>query len=278
MNPLTLYSIHNFYHFVVQGLFSPRSAQFFFIPAFHRDGSICLENQKKDLAAWARSGRAAYLLFGMSFLICAKASAQECTIEAAYLYISANQWNKAVQTYNFSRPFVSERQPSLQQGINASASYLFTSPERLKHGINLSYSYFRSSTENANLANDLYLHLIGLGYVVHYQQNSEKNGLYTDLIVSAVSSGLFRNVNGEPFEYDGTKSKALGIGGEISVKSGYYFKMKNQFFLSPFIGLGYAPYFYSPKTEAVINQTSNLASKNWTGLLTMKIGVAFHIR
>ena len=39
--------------------------------------------------------------------------AQEFKIDASYNYMFANQWDKAIQTYNFSRPFNYEKQPLL---------------------------------------------------------------------------------------------------------------------------------------------------------------------
>jgi hypothetical protein len=117
-----------------------------------------------------------------------------------------------------------------------------------------------------------------LGYIIHYENNEKTKGLYTDLIISAVSSGLFRNVNDEPFEYDEARAKAFGIGGDLSIRAGYYLKLKNKIYLSPFVLVGYTPYFYSPNSEAVINQTKGLVSNNWTGIFTTQVGLTLHIR
>jgi len=204
--------------------------------------------------------------------------AQEFKTDVSYKYIFANQWDKAIQTYNFSRPFISEKQPLFIHGINNSVSYLLKSSKKFNHGINLSYSYFRSYSENENLVNVLNLHFLNLGYIIHYQSNEKTKGLYTDLIISAVSSGLFRNVNDEPFEYDDTRSKAFGIGGDLSIKAGYYLNLKNKTYLSPFVLVGYTPFIYSPNTEAVINQTKGLVSNNWAGIFTTQFGLTFHIR
>ena len=204
--------------------------------------------------------------------------AQELKTDVSYKYMFANQWDKAIQTYNFSRPFISENQPLLMHGLNASISYIFKSTKNLRHGINLSYSYFRSSSENENLENVLNLHSLNLGYILHYENNDMLKGLYTDLIISATSIGLFRKVNGESFEYDDTRSKAFGIGGDLSIRAGYYLNLKNKIYLSPFVLVGYTPYIYSPNSEAVINQTKGLVSNNLNGIFTTQIGLTFHIR
>lgn len=218
-------------------------------------------------------------LFGLSLLILSiSAHAQELKLDLSYKYIYSNQWDKIIQTYNFSRPFLTEKQPLLMSGLNTSLSYIFKNEKHFKHGINLSYSYFRSSAENENFNNSLNLHFINLGYLLHYENSDKWKGVYSELIVSVTASGLFRNLNGEPFEYDETKSKAFGIGGDINLKCGYYLKLKNNSYLSPFLSIGYTPYLYTPNTEAVINQTKGLTSKNWTGILTTQIGLTFHIK
>lgn len=218
------------------------------------------------------------LLYSLLIITVNNSIAQEFKADVSYKYMFANQWDKAIQTYNFSRPFITEKQPLLMNGLNASASYIFKKTKNLQHGINITYSYFGSLSENENLVNKLNLHFLNFGYIIHYENPKKLKEFYTDFIISATSSGLFRKINGEPFEYDDTKSKAFGIGGDIGLKLGYYIKLENKIYLSPFIALGYTPYFYSPNTEVVINQTKGLVGKNWTGIITTQIGLTFHIR
>jgi hypothetical protein len=203
--------------------------------------------------------------------------AQEFDFGLSYKYMYSNQWDKLIQTYNFSRPFITKKQPLLMNGSNASISYIFKSTKRLKQGINLSYSYFRSSSQNENFKNVLNLHFINIGYTIHFNDYKKMIGLYTDLIISVTSSGIFRNINGKPFLYDEKKAKAFGIGGDISLKIGYKIKFNTQSSFSPFISLGYTPYLYSPNTETLINQTKGMTSKNWTNILSTQIGLSFHI-
>jgi len=216
----------------------------------------------------------------LSFLLLSyiSSSAQEFKIDASYEYLYSNQWEKAIQTYNFSRPFLTEKQPLLANGLNTSISYILKNEKHFKHGINLTYAYFGSSAENENFNNKINLHFVNLGYILHYENDEKWKGLYCDLIISAMSSLIFRTVNGEAFVSDETKSKAFGIGSNIHLKFGYYFRLKNKSYLSPLISFAYTPYLYSPNNEAVINQTKGLTSKNWTGILTTQIGLSFHIR
>lgn len=218
-------------------------------------------------------------LYSLVLLIVSiNASAQELKVNLSYNYIYSNQLDKIIQTYNFSRPFLTEKQPLLMNGLNTSVSYIFKNERHLNYGINVAYSYFRSVAENDNFTTTLQLNFLKLGYFLHYENPEKWKGLYTDLILSATSSGLFRNVNGEPFIYDEAKSKAFGIGGELNLKLGYYLHLKNLTYVSPFISIAYTPYLYSPNNEVVINQTKGLCAKNWTSILGAQIGLAVHWR
>ncbi|MDX1651320.1 MAG: hypothetical protein R3277_02435 [Brumimicrobium sp.] len=210
------------------------------------------------------------------FFVCNNSNAQEFKAEISYKYIYSSEWDKAIRAYNFSRPFISEKQPLLMHGLNSSVSYIFESQKKFQQGIHFSYSYFRSSANNENLDNVLNLHFLNLGYLIHYENKEKLKGFYTDLIISVSTSGLFRKVNGESFEYDDSKSKALGIGGNLDLKAGYLLRSKGNFHLSPFISIGYSPYFYSPNTEVVINQTKGLINNNWTPILSAQVGLTFH--
>ena len=215
------------------------------------------------------------LLFLFLFI---DAQSQGIEVDLSYKYIFANKWDKAIQTYNFSRPFLTEKQPLFIHGINGSASYIFNSKNRFKQGINASYSHFTSYAENVNFVNQYILHFLNVGYILRYENTERLRGLSTDFILSASSSALFRNVNDEPFIYDETRSKAFGIGGDLSIKTSYSFNLKNNIRLSPFIQVGYTPYLYSPNTEAVINQTRGLASPKFTGVFTSQVGLKVQVR
>ena len=215
------------------------------------------------------------LLFLFLFI---DAQSQEIEVDLSYKYMFANNWDKAIQTYNFSRPFLTEKQPLFMHGINGSASYIFKSENRFKQGINASYSHFSSYAENVNFVNQYNLHFFNMGYILRYESTEKCKGLTTDFILSASSSALFRNVNDEPFIYDDARSKAFGIGGDLSIKTSYSFNLKNNIRLSPFIQVGYTPYLYSPNTEAVINQTRGLAAPNFTDVFTSQIGVKVRVR
>jgi hypothetical protein len=218
------------------------------------------------------------LLFSFLLFQCFGSSAQEFKVDASYVYLYSTQLDKAIQSYNFTRPIFTEKQPLLTHGLNVSATCIFRNDKHFKQGINFSFAYFWSWAENKNFSNQLNLHVANLGYLLHYENPEKFKGFYSDLIVSATSSLLYRVLNDEPFVYDETLSKSFGIGGAVQVKFGNSFQLNNTCYLSPFLSFAYTPYLFSPNNEAVINQTKGLVCKNWTEILTAQFGLTFHVK
>ena len=205
--------------------------------------------------------------------LCTSAFAQGVNLELGYTYIYAPQWDKALQTYNFARPFVSEKQALLQHGVFADWHAVFASQHTLKQGLGLSYSYFRSTAENPGLINTLNLHLAKPYYLIHFQKEAGK-GLYSELTVAVLLGGMTRRVNEESYLIDGDRAMALGIGGELAYKAGYCIKLGASSAIAPFVQVGVAPFYYSPKTEQLLNQTMELTSNAATPIFQGRAGLA----
>jgi len=54
--------------------------------------------------------------------------------------------------------------------------------------------------------------------------------------------------------------------------------LKNKRFLSVFITFGYIPYWYSPNSEAIINQTKRLVTKKWMHAISSQMGLSFSLK
>lgn len=206
-----------------------------------------------------------------SVFLAHKLQAQQLRFGVNYEYMSSKLWNQNIQTYNFSRPFLDKKQPLLSHGFGLSFSYLFGSSSDFSHGVGLSYSRFGSSAENDGLNSTFNQNFAKLGYILHFQKN--ESPFYTELGISAVGGILLRKVNDEAFEFDGDRAKAYGIGGEINLKAGYEFALSDKLFLSPFVGIGYIPYYNSPNSESILNQTTELISEEEPSFLNASFGI-----
>lgn len=207
------------------------------------------------------------------FISLCSLNAQSFSAELSYSYFYSGQFDKAIQTYNFSRPHLSQKQPLLMHGASAGLSYLFRSDRSVKQGIGISYSRISSTAENDNWENTLNLHVLDLSYLFHHEYSGKFSGLYAQLLISAKAGLLNRHINGEPLVVDDENLKATGIGGSVHLKSGYYLKAKGRILLSPYIAVGYCPFLYAPNAEGVINQTQELSGNSWTALLNAQLGV-----
>ncbi len=200
-----------------------------------------------------------------------KSIAQQLRFGASYEYLYSNLWNQNIQTYNFSRPFLDNKQPLLSHGFGLSVSYLFGSNSDFSHGIGLAYSRFGSSAENENFNSSFNQNFLKLGYILHFQKDTTP--FYTELGISGIGGILGRQINDKTFEFDGETARAYGIGGEINLKIGYEFALSEKLYLSPFVGFGYVPYYYSPNSESILNQTTELISEEEPSLLNASFGI-----
>ncbi|WP_338764456.1 hypothetical protein WAF17_21915 [Bernardetia sp. ABR2-2B] len=212
-----------------------------------------------------------FLIGFFSFFLVHKSTAQQLRFGVTYTYLYSKLLNQNIQTYNFSRPFLEKKQPLLSHGFNLSVSYLFGSSSDFSHGIGLSYSRFGSSAENEGLNSTFNQNFAKLGYILHYQK--DENPFYTELHISVIGGMLGRQINDETFEFDGETARAYGVGGHIGIRTGYEFTLSDKLFLSPFIDVGYAPYFYSPNTESILNQTTELISEEQPSLFNTSFGI-----
>lgn len=205
--------------------------------------------------------------------------AQETRIDFAYKYMYAGQWDKMIKTYNFSRPDLINKQPLFINGMNTSITRIFSTEKKIKQGIRISYCYFRSQAVNTSLTNTLHLHLIDPGYILHFDSQKFSNKLYSEIIASANLGIITRSIDNEPMTYDedGKLSKAFGLGASVEALAGYKLNMKDKFTISPFASISYTPFYYSPYTEAVINQTYGLVAKAWTGIISAKVGISIKL-
>lgn len=210
------------------------------------------------------------LLFLFRAAIC-----QQLTISAGYTHIYSPQFNRSVAMYNFSRPWLLNEQPNFGSGLFASSKLIFSSSANIASGMGARYSFHRSVAENAGFKSQLNFHLVELTYVLHLEPKSRGNHPYIDMEVGAVGGLMTRLINDENFQVDEEEYDEMGIGGIARITAGYLLKINDYWKMSPYLSIGFAPYFYMPDSESVINQTINLASEDNQPMLSGQIGVTF---
>ena len=184
----------------------------------------------------------------------------------------AKQWDRSIQLYNFSRPWLIEKQPLFMHGVNAGFSYDVSSKKEFMHGLSVDFSFFRSVSENKNMVNAINLYISNMGYFVRKDFRILHSNCYTEIRLALTVSGIFRRINQEPMLVDETQTRAFGIGSDIQVKFGYELPCLAGIKGSLFLAVSYAPYVYSPYSESVLNQTMGITNHYGTGIVGAQIG------
>ena len=198
--------------------------------------------------------------------------AQKLSLDVSYKYMYAKQWDRSIQLYNFSRPWLIEKQPLLMHGVNAGFSYDVSSKKEFIHGLSVDFSFFRSVSENKNMVNAINLYISNMGYFVRKDFRILHSNCYTEIRLALTVSGIFRRINQEPMLVDETQTRAFGIGSDIQVKFGYELPCLAGIKGSLFLAVSYAPYVYSPYSESVLNQTMGITNHYGTGIVGAQIG------
>lgn len=214
--------------------------------------------------------RATLLYFVLCFSLSAFA---QLRIAVGYNYMMAGGWDRAIQTYNFARPELTNTQPLFINGVQLSADVHRKTDKRTQHGVMISYRYFRSGARNDNFKVALNSHLINIGYMLSSFTPVPNLPFFGDVSFCVVVGGIFRRVNGEPLQDDGKRIWAPGIGGELRPRFGYDLVIKDKMTFSPYIQTTYCPLYFSPRSEALLNQTIGLSGPKYTGILSLEIGM-----
>lgn len=200
------------------------------------------------------------------------ANAQKFSLDLSYQYMYAKQWDRSIQLYNFSRPWLVEKQPLLIHGINMSFNSSLSTKQKLKQGLSGDLSFFSSSAENSNLLNTVHLFLGNIGYFAHKQMTIQSSSFYAEARIAMTISGIFRRTNQAPLLLDDKQVRAFGIGSQLQVKLGYDLPFFEGMKSSLFLAIAYHPYIYSPYTESVLNQTMGITNHYGTDMFSAQIG------
>ncbi len=210
------------------------------------------------------------LLTCLVFLCSNSLVAQGYSASISYEYLHAPEWNKAIQTYNFTRPFLASPQPLISTGVQATLEYPLKPSGN--SSLMLDLAWYRSSAENVNFEATLNQYLLQVGYMQQLL-SGQSDQLTINAGLTIVGGALFRRINGAPLVYDETNAKALGIGGGIRLKVNYFLIDNEKIRCGPFLGVQYIPYYYAPNTEAILNQTTGLTGKEWTSIFGSRVGI-----
>lgn len=199
--------------------------------------------------------------------------AQNLAVGLHYTYFYSRQLDRVIQTYNFSRPFLNQKQPLLNRGMQIDANYCFNQKSKIKQGVQVAYSFMGSEATNGSYVNRFNIHLLRLNYLLRFSNPGQQKKIFMEVQVGLASTALYRRVNGSRFLVDEKPVKALGIGGNISLNVGYYlYRGKSNSVLSSAC-CNYLPYGYFPNYESVINATQSLVGNGTIQAFSFQLGL-----
>jgi len=214
--------------------------------------------------------------FGIALLASFTAMAQQTGWSVSYKTLHVTTWNEAVRTYNFSRPFLSEKSPLLSHGVGI--SYLKTKPtsKGWERGWDWRLSYFQTSSSSTNLDLTIAATQLSLGHRFRLTEESEagKRDFYLTPLLNI--HGLARFHNGELIEIEeGEGSRRLltggfGLGGEMALRQSLWsFKTSN---ISLILGLQYEPVRWTYQPADIFNLSLTANEKNLSDAFTFRAG------
>ena len=212
-------------------------------------------------------------MFGLgSFL---SGQTQDMSIGIGYQYMWANEWDKAIQTYNFSTPELDVKQPLLDHGFMVNFKYVGKEKGYWSSGIVLGYAQHGSEAINPEFTTNINVKLAKLGYTVRCQPKERCPKIYWDASIFVTGAITSRTINGEIMsEEDPLRVKS--IGGGMNMSLGYWMSLGDKLMMSPFAGISYLPVLWAPQGESALNLTNGLAGKRSTDAWMGQLGVRFH--
>jgi hypothetical protein len=201
--------------------------------------------------------------------------AQKFTYGIGYDYLYSREWDAAIQTYNFSRPHIINEQPLLIHSPELDFEWTLKTKGKLQHGLEFNWNWCGSRASNTDLSVALHYHFLQPGYFFRYFL-SDRNKAYIQSSVGVRTGVLFKRVNGEAYLIDEKRRPALGAGAHFNLFFGYNIALRANMIISPYVGAGCSPYYFSPYTEAILNQTVGMTGNKYTTVISGQAGVKFY--
>lgn len=194
--------------------------------------------------------------------------------------IAIPQWNKALSTYGFSRPFLDDTHLRYTNNLHLSFYYSKNPYRNRRLAPSLAYSRKSLHAHAANLDVDLHFQHLELGALIRLRKVAhlkDINSFFVDLSPGLQLSRISLRNNGEPVfrsidEATSQRMVSHGIGIGLSTKVGYSLFLTEELLLSPFAELYYVPLLYAPNSIDVLNQTAVNGLRDYSALYSFRLG------
>ena len=208
---------------------------------------------------------------------------QSWEFHAGYQNVTAKQWNRAIQTYNFSRPFLEEKQPNLAGAAQVGMSYLFKNKTPFRYGPGIQYAMVRSTAENGGETDRIQVQWPELVFHFRYyysfrdSASGPSNALYIETAPGFSILTMERRIDGELQTVDDTEQRFTGYGVALHTQVGFSWRVSEKLALEPYFSYTYDPLINIPESPVLINQTENFDLREGTSAGRLRLGLAIRL-
>lgn len=212
--------------------------------------------------------RFTYLTMMLLMLLAPAVQAQMKThrigLIGGYSYMYPKEWDKIVQTYNWARPWLSNKQPLLASGFTAGIVYAYDATKGFRFTQELKFSKYTSiaANDNYNLSLTTNFARYSIGFEVYpfiiANNNVEPWKRYFFIGLSPGASFMWGGMkfNEEVLELDREPYRPLNITPTIGAYTGYKFDVNHKFSIIPVIGMTFLPIARMKDFDIALHGTS----------------------
>jgi len=224
------------------------------------------------------------LIKSMLLLLCMMAlpaQAQHYGGSLAYGRVSIPQWNRAIEVYNFSRPYLLEPLETYSSNIHLQGYWLQRPYEKVSLGPMINYTRNCLNGKAPNLRVDVHVQRLELDALVRLRKvafKKELNSFFMDLSPGIHLAYLTRRHNGKAIftvsdEAILKRVRSLGIGIGLGFKIGYSLYFSRQLLVSPFALIKYTPLMYAKNSINVLNQLTMDGLRDHSMVYDFRVGI-----
>lgn len=177
-------------------------------------------------------------------------SQSEIGASVSYKYYSAPEWDNTIRTYNFMRPWLSERQPLMTNGFSVGLFYSVPLHPAIHVSPELNYSLLTSTAENNEEVYKIGVRFFAIdlngriyaGRLGKSQPQGFLKNLYLEITPSLALVMPVIKSDGEAYEVEeDEKYKPVSFAFNIGVGAGYDISLAERIKLSPYIKFRWFP-------------------------------------
>ncbi|MCS6981387.1 MAG: hypothetical protein NZM65_04240 [Flavobacteriales bacterium] len=199
-------------------------------------------------------------------------------IQTGYSYLWCRSWDRVLNYYYFTRPYLNGSPRYLESGFTVSTGYAFSSFRAPIHGVVAGYSNAWAVYREDNYRLRFWWHTVMAGYRARLRRMSRAEGFYGELGIHFAGAWLERKSYWKDNNTLHHRYVAFGWGGGFSGEAGYMLPYEEWVARPGFFVKVASNFIHMPGAEVALNQTQGLYLRNWHTVVMLQGGISLLIR